>query len=448
MRKRNQIISAITTLTPTSIIDTATGEYVSLNVLHDKVQTIIDAVHNETLRVYSEHREKLAELLVDYSGSPQAAEFARQKGINTQFVATLPREVKSKSRLDKLVQFKVISETSAYVNNPNPDKQEHSFNRTINLGAVDSQMASLSRDGDELNLLWKCWDAEYYLTFRIPAYVLKRNIDKFSLPTVKLSKKTGNPEFIFNVFENTQSRESSKHTVGIDLGKVIPYSMVVVNKGGARVASYETSTRLTRLSKKRERLLTENHHLFTKVENRKKRGLESPVHELELDRTRAKATRLTKTLALQMGSEITQKLDKHQSNLIKVEDLSWVSGQRKSKIGSSRWAHSVQQEAISHATSRIGYKTRTVSAKDTSQTCHKCKSRIQHRQNRTVWCGDCRSSLDRDFNAAMNIAQQPFPANEKLNGDTTNTGVTIDDSKEALLGKTVQNLPILARTTT
>lgn len=452
MRKKNELISALSSLSPLSIIDTQTGEYVTSSVLSEKIELVMDTVIKETQRLYEDHKESLLSDLVDYSGSPQAAEFARQKGYKTDFRDALPREVRAVSRLEKLVQFKLISETSSYVQSSNPNKKEHSFGKNLNLGAVDRQMTELSLDGRELNLLWKCWDREYYITFQLPAYVFhKRDVVKFSLPVVRKNKKTGDFEFIFNLFERIQPRKGWKHSIGIDLGKVIPYSMAVVNENGSCVASYETSARLSRLSRKRERLFNENRSIFSKIENRAKRGLISPLQELELERTRAKTTRLTKTIAAQTGSEIALKLAKHNSNLIKVENLSWVSGSKKGKIGSSRWSHSQQQDAITHATSRIGYTTTKVSAKNTSQSCHGCSTQITHRKNRTVWCGECKISLDRDFNAAMNIAKSLlFPVSKKLNGGTTGTtsGVAQTTSKEVLWDRLSPFCHFLTRMTT
>lgn len=449
LKKRNQLVSALSPLSPASIIDTTTGEYVSADVLKGKLNLLSAAVFAETNRLYELHKLDLFEQLETYNGTPSPAEFARQKGYSTNFTTTLPREVKAKSRLEKLVQYKLVSEVGSYVANPTRNKQEPTFNTTLSLGAVDKQMASLSWDEGELNLLWKCWDKEYYLTFTLPAYVLQRKIVKFSLPLIRRNKD-GQYEFIFAVFEQAQQRKGNAHTVGIDLGIVKPYSMAVVNKKGQRVASYEATARLIRLSEKRQRLLAEQKQIRTKIANRTTRGLSSPFQELELQRTSAKSTRLTKTIAQQTGSEIARKLAKHNSNLIHLENLTWVSGHSGSKIGSSRWSHSQQQEAVTHATARIGYKVKKVSARNTSQTCHRCGKSITHNaQKRSVWCVECKVSLDRDFNAAMNIAGQRssiFPVSKKLNGGTTGDSGVTQLGKEAFSG-TLVNLP-LARTTT
>lgn len=453
MKQKNQLVSALTPLTPTSIIDVASGEFVSLSVLGEKITQMMDTVVGETERLFKAHQSGLLVDLLGYRGSPQPAEFARQAGYKTNFRDVLSREVKAVSRLEKLVQYKLVSETASYVANPTSNKQLPRFSATINLGAVDKQMASISLDGSELNLLWKCWDKEYYITFSIPAYVLKREVSKFSLPVVRFDKRNGSVGFIFSVYEDVKPRRGNKHTVGIDLGIIKPYSIAVVNKVGERVASYEATSRLTNLSNKRYRLLTEKKHIKAKITNRANRNLESSQQELELGRVSDKATRLTKTIAQQSGSEIAKKLTKHNTNTIHLEQLNWVSGYTGSKIGSSRWSHSQQQDAITHATARAGFKTKKVSAKNTSNTCHSCGSKITHNTKlRTVRCSSCQSVLDRDFNAAMNIAKQSllFPVSQKLNGDTTvtNSGVALLLGKEVFSGAFVNSLSLMTRKTT
>jgi hypothetical protein len=277
--KKGEFFSSLSPLIPMSVINTITGEYVSLNVLSEKAASLIDTVVTETERLFEKHETSLYETLSDYTGTPVAAEFARQKGYKTSFVATLPRNILVKARLEKLVQYKLISETASYVLNPTPNKKPPSINRTINLGAVDKQMASISLDGAELNLLWKCWDTEYYITFQLPVYLLARSIVKITLPLVRINAKTNKIEFIFSSVEKAKPRKGYKHNVGIDLGKVIPYSMAVVNGHGLRVASYESSSRLTKLARKRERLLNETRKIKAKIANRAKRGLDSPIHE-------------------------------------------------------------------------------------------------------------------------------------------------------------------------
>lgn len=421
--KKHTLISALPALIPSQIVVSGTGEIVPLSVLQSKLYSITGFVQSETIRLFSQHKKELLTELAKYTGVPQPAEFGRIVGL-VMNKSALTREIKAKSRIERLVRYKLISETDSYVKNPQGNKQEPSFSRAINLGAVDSQMVLLRLTGEhEITLSWKCWDAEYDIIFNIPDYIMKRDIVKFSLPIVKLDKNTGNYVFIFSITEQARNRKGNKHVIGIDLGVVKPYSMVVVNSDHQRVASYESSARLNRLARKRERLIVESRNIKSKIRKLNMHDQDTRLHELEYSRTRAKATRLTNTIAQQSGSEIAHKLTKHNSNIIHLEQLNWVSGTSKSKIDSSSWAHSKTQEAITQATKRIGYEVKKVSARNTSQECYFCAKKITHNtKSRTVWCGDCKILLDRDYNAAMNIAinrASTRPASQQLNGEIT-----------------------------
>lgn len=420
MKKKEQLISALPSMPPFKILDAKSGLLVPPARLYDKVRKVLSTVLQETENMYKKHERDLEYALTSYEGSPPPAEYARQQNFKSSFRTTLPRNILAVSRLEKLVQFKVISESSSYFKDTNPSKNKHTFSKSINLGAVDKQMASLSIEHNFLCLLWKCWDEEYLLYFHLPEYVMSKNIIKFSLPTVKENKVTRVIEFIFSVFEAPLKRKAKKHNVGVDLGKNMPYSMAISNSLGQRVASYEASKQLIKLNKKRERLLVESQFLYKKIRNRTSRGLNSSCQIQELKLTKAKASRLSKALANEMAAEIVSKIKKHNSSLIKVEDLSWVTGFKESKTGNSRWSYSKQQQSIVQAAKRIGYKVVKVNARNTSQSCNKCNQKIQHRTKRSVWCESCKAELDRDFNAAMNISLSPsFPVIKKVNGTIT-----------------------------
>lgn len=135
-----------------------------------------------------------------------------------------------------------------------------------------------------------------------------------------------------------------------------------------------------------------------------------------------KLTRLKNAIAQQMGSEVSQKLAKHNLNTLNVENLTWVTGKRYG----GRWNHSRQQETITHSLARVGIRVKKVNPKNTSQTCHKCGNQITHKtEARTVWCEECRTELNRDFNAAMNIAKKnltTYPVTKRDNGSNPTSG--------------------------
>ena len=262
-------------------------------------------------------------------------------------------------------------------------------------------MVKLEQSGNQLLLKFKCWSREYEIHFTLLSYILERNIIKFSLPTIRMNK---NNEWVFGftIQEQAETRAVGKHTAGVDLGRVEPFTLAVLNESSKRVAHYVSSGRLNQLNQKRERLLREKKHITIKIESYTSLGLDAAVLSTERDFKRNKITRLGVEVAKQIGSEITQKLVKHKVSILNMEDLRWASG---AKYG-SRWNHSKQQEYITHSLSRKGITTRKVNPKNTSQECYACGIKIVHNsKNRTVRCVECKTKLDRDFNAAMNIAK-------------------------------------------
>ena len=433
MKNSKTLISGITPLHPNAIWDVNTGESVPLNVLEEDLEEICSFVQEETKRVFDEQEEQVIEDAADLKGS--ANSYGRQLGYKSNYL-DLPREILAKSRINELFLYKLMSEVASYSKNSNPDKQHPSFPKTINLGAVDKQMASLSKEDNVLTLLWKCWSREYLIDFIIPAYVLDRDIAKFSLPLVRYAN--GGYEFIFTVQEHVPELPQNKLRGGVDLGRVEPYTLAVVNNKGNRIAHYTTSGRLKELNRKREDVLAHKRNLLSKIDQHEKLGIDTTTRVIEKQRLANKARILGNVIAQQIGAEITQKLAKHTLNILNLENLSWVQGQ---KYG-SKWNHSRQQEAITHALLRNGVRVKKVSPKNSSQLCHTCGTKLVH-SNRKSRCAGCQTSLDRDFNAALNIASQrhltkryPSLDNNRLAGDNySSTEQVIDHSGHSNVSK-------------
>ena len=398
-KKKGTLISAIPALKPTLITDAKTREIIDPVTFYSDLETLVTTVKEAAQEFYLSNKELVETELKTYKGLPQPAAYARQKGWN--MARGLPREVKVKSRIENLARYNLVQTVSSYVLSPNPKKQPPNFSKTITLGAVDSAMVKLEWFENKLLLIFKCWSKEYELHFILPAYILERSIIKFSLPTIRMNK---NNEWVFDfaIQEQAKVREVGKHTAGVDLGRVEPFTLAVLNESNKRVSHYVSSGRLNQLNQKRERLLSEKKHIATKIESYTGLGLDSTILSTERDFKRNKITRLGVEVAKQVGFEITQKLVKHKVSILNMEDLRWVTG---AKYG-SKWNHSKQQEHITHSLSRRGITTRKVNPKNTSQECYVCGTKLVHNtKNRTVRCVECKTKLDRDFNAAMNIAK-------------------------------------------
>lgn len=441
MKKKNELISAVAPLKPKAIWDVKTGESLSLSALEVDLEALCSFVQTETLRVFEGQTEKVIEDAAELKGS--ANSYGRQLGYASSY-GDLPREVLAKSRINELFLYKLMSEVASYSKNTNPKKQRPTFPKMINLGAVDKQMASLSKVGNVLTLKFKCWSREYLIDFIIPAYVLNRDIIKVSLPLIRHTNK--GYEFIFTVKELIPTLPDGRLKAGVDLGRVEPYTLAVINDKGNRVAHYTTSGRIKELNRKRENILAHKRNIYAKIDHYGELGLSTDVLMTEKQRLGNKARILGNVVAQNLGAEITHKLAKHSLNILNVENLSWVQG---SQYG-SKWNHSRQQETITHSLARTGVKVKKVSPKYSSQLCHGCGSQLTHLK-RTVRCAECQTSFDRDFNAALNIASErhlnkryPSLVSNRLVGDNCSpVGQVIDRSGHSSVSKKI--IPTIIR---
>ena len=384
------VISALPALQPTLVVDISTGEII--DDWEEPVKELCEWVYAETVRIFETNKETVLEQSANLSGS--ANSYARQRGYKSEAMG-LDRSIKAKSRINELVLYKLMSETASYSRNPNPRKQPHKFNRTLNLGAVDKQMVTLERAENNLILTWKCWDRELEFAFAIPKYVTQRNITKISLPVVS------GKGFVFTIQENPEQAQGN-NIAGVDLGRTQPYSLAIINERGALVANYIPSRQLTKTNLKRERILKEVKYLQAKTRAYEQLGLNTETLLAETRYKKNKASRIGSALVNQIPADIVKKTIRHEVKILHTENLKWATG---TKYG-SRWVHGQTSNKIEHTAARHGLKTKRVNPRNTSQTCHKCGSTITHNtKTRIVHCGNCKTKIDRDFNAAMNIAK-------------------------------------------
>lgn len=352
---------------------------------------LLDWVERDTQRLFDENREKV--LLDSFALSGSANSYSRQLGYKPAHMS-LPREIKAKSRLGMLVHHKLMTETAAHTRNPNPKKQLHKFSRTVTLGATDSQMVTLERSEQELFLHWKCWDEEYTLIFNIPQYIQQRNITKWSLPTVS------SEGFLFTTQEDP-TPITTGIIAGLDLGRVEPFVMVVLSQNSKLAGEFHARPQLKKTNAKRERILQEVKFTTAKIAAYHSLGLGTEKLRLENTRNRAKVLRLGASLAGEVAANVTRISVAQRVEILHIENLKWAVGK---KYG-SRWNHGETSNKIEHASARAGVKVRRVNPRGTSQHCFKCGTTVKHdTKKRSVWCSGCQSQLDRDKNAALNIA--------------------------------------------
>jgi len=256
-------------------------------------------------------------------------------------------------------------------------------------------MANLERDETTLVLTWKCWTGEYELTFLIPHYAQSRNVTKWSLPLVS------SRGFIFTMQE-TPALQTDGATAGVDLGRVEPFTLAVLSDRSNLEAEYRARPQVRATNAKRERILQEVTLTRAKASAYTSLGLDEAHLRERVRLKRNKASRIASALSGQIAADITRKTTRHNVSILHIENLKWAAGARYG----SRWTHGATGEKIEHTAARAGIRVKRVSARNTSQMCHACRAPITHQTaTRTVRCSDCKSRLDRDVNAAMNIAK-------------------------------------------
>lgn len=416
MIKNKEIITSLPALKPIMVINETTGAVLSESEWGVPVHKLLGYVRHEAERTYKRNKGKLEKECENGKGS--ANSYGRKLGYRLN---NLPKKVLAKSRIQELYLHNLITTVRSYVNSPVDTKQPPNFPLKVNLGAVDKQMVTLSyqEEDRELTLSWKVWDTQLLFIFQTPPHIQKYNTTKFCLPTIR-ENKNGVLVWDFAITESYAPALRGSDRAGIDWGVVKPYTMSVVNRNKRLIAVYNPSKQLLKLVGLKNNLVREKERIISKLERLEKYGEHSqhPTLTKEKQSLAQKITKIGDQIAKHTAHEITNKIRKHHTNTINIENLSWVSGTKNAKVGSNHsFQHARLEQATSHSLTRIGVKTKKVNPCNTSQKCVKCGSQVQHKKGKLlVHCAVCSLILDRDVSASINIAlNMNYKPNKTLN---------------------------------
>lgn len=207
--------------------------------------------------------------------------------------------------------------------------------------------------------------------------------------------KNGRVQFNFAVeYPYHYNEVSSEYRVGIDVGKVQPATVVVVNARGEIVHSTTLSRRIASLKNSIEATSRQVCSL-----QRKNRPYEAALHR------RANIGK-KRELAVLVGQEVAEVQHAWGNASVVVEDLSWIAN----TMQSGRWNRGDVVHWVEHFCSLNGGLVFRRNAAYTSQVCHVCgkKGRLRDRDFACVNedCANHGTAIDRDVNAAANIAQR------------------------------------------
>ena len=275
----------------------------------------------------------------------------------------------------------------------------------INLGAVNKAYASIKNDpfaDGEIILKMVIRGAWYRLIFSFDNTRFREG--KVSLPLIKV--EDGRPVFIFAVVtDNPVVQFSGDYTIGVDVG-INNYATVVVRNSSTgqivhtstlsqRVHSLWNSVRASerqvrQLRQKAKRLLCDRQARMSALD-------EAQLH-------REAASRKKRELAILAAQEIAYLSHVWGNAVVAVEDLGWV----RNTAQHGRWNRGELVKWLTHYVSQNGGWVVAVNPANTSQLCHKCGSRVSRPSHEVSVCAE-HGVLDRDINAATNIAARAVP---------------------------------------
>lgn len=272
--------------------------------------------------------------------------------------------------------------------------------QALKLYACDMHFCSASFDNEFIILKVKLPSSGMTeLLFEIPNNERFRG-DKISRPTIHLNEK-GEVEFCFSVIKEVQEKTDYTSYLGVDIGKVEPFVATLVDIEGQ---TFSAPFHVNRQVRKKKEKLDRKYELAGKLLDKSKRceksGHRDKAETLVLERSRVldSAARLKKELTRAIANQLTE-IAKENNAQIVFEDLRWL--REKGKY----WNHAAVQEAVSSRCLREGMKVKKVSARNTSQTCPDCGSKVTHYKRHNK-CVACHKKLNRDVAASRVIAMR------------------------------------------
>lgn len=332
-----------------------------------------------------------------------------------------------RSRKEALIQHRVVTEyrswqerisaangtSSKYVSqgwkrtvNTSPPSYGEDY---VNLGAVDKQYAVIENNpfvDREIVLKMVIRGRWYRLIFSFDSDRFPNG--KVALPLVKV--ENNQPVFIFTVVTDAPVVQfSGDYVIGVDVG-INNYATIAVQsiKSGQvvyestlsqRVHSLWNSIRASgwqvkQLREKADKLLYDRQSRMSALD-------EAQFH-------REAASRKKRELAILAAQEIAYLSHQWGNAVVAVEDLSWVTN----TMRNSRWNRGELMLWLTHYVTQNGGWVVAVNAANTSQLCHACSARVAHPTYKVSTC-PVHGVMDRDVNAAANIAARAVPKVEK-----------------------------------
>jgi len=332
-----------------------------------------------------------------------------------------------RSRKEALIQHRVVVECRSWqerisaANGTSSKYVSQGWKRTVNvsppsygedyvnLSAVDKQYAVIENDpvvDGEIVLKMVIRGQWYRLIFSFDSARFPEG--KITLPLVKV--ENNQPVFIFTVItDNPVVQFSGDYTIGVDVG-INNYATVMVRNSKTEKIVYQTT-----LSQRVHSLWNSIRASELQVRSLRKKAdqllYQRQARMFALDEAqfhREAVSRKKRELAILAAQEIAYLSHFWGNAVVAVEDLSWVAN----TMQNGRWNRGELIQWVTHYVSQNGGWVVSVNSANTSQVCHVCSARVAHPTHKISVC-PAHGVMDRDVNAAANIAVRAVPRVEK-----------------------------------
>ena len=272
--------------------------------------------------------------------------------------------------------------------------------------AEDAEISGVAHSNGVVLYYLDVYGEKIHFAVKVPSHVRENTTGKWARPIAQIKNGQVILRLSYEVLGNNELFNNNR-VMGVDLGKVKPFSAVINFGDGSYSSELAPSKELERLSRKSEILSKEiNFHYkkLHKIESllKGKNSLYLAQHYVDVeDNMRAvknKRTRLKEAATWLYARDIVNHAVENNCYIVNLENLSFVEN------NGGKWDFSAIQEKVVFTAELHNVEVRLSNASGTSHTdpfTRKTAHPNSKRKTKTL-CGE----LDRDYCAALEITQR------------------------------------------
>lgn len=252
---------------------------------------------------------------------------------------------------------------------------------------------------------------KFHIEYQIPRHINLDEITKVSKPVIHFDKQFNELVLRFNLFLEVPE-STDQNILGVDLGKIKPFSAAAINPQGEFSQELISSKKLIQLKNKLEYLwnnLNSNVNKINSIEKLLENNDNSILlHDLELlDQEicfiKRKINLVKENISWLIAKDTVNHAIQENCGTIKVENLSWLGS------AGGKWDHSLTQQRMEHKANKNGIKIEKVDCHGTSWEYPESYEqnpapRAKYQQSTRKLINKDGDKIDKDYAAGVAIA--------------------------------------------